>query len=52
MFFQGEHGRFMGFYALAITNGVWVPFSYVMVKTDGCGLNSLTSVLSQVDSSR
>jgi hypothetical protein len=51
MFFQGERGRFMGFYALAITNGVCVPFSYAMVKTDGCEINSLTSVLSRVDSS-
>jgi hypothetical protein len=28
MFFQGERGRFMGIYALAVTNGVCIGVSY------------------------
>jgi hypothetical protein len=35
MFFQAERGRFMGFYALAITNGVCILFSSVFMTIEG-----------------
>jgi hypothetical protein len=50
MFFQSERGRFIGIYALALTNGVGTrrPLHYKVHSCSDSGLRSRTLVLLQV----